>query len=318
MKKIPLEWSRIQKINKIVDRSNPNTVIPLGDDSFVYKNFSGKSVWCQDLQVEGIHFKREYTSAADLGYKSLAVNISDIVAMGGTPHFAQVSLAIPKEISDEWIEDFYLSMAELADQCQCQIVGGDLTASPGPIFVDVSVMGSVENPIPRKGARPGDLLLCSGPLGSSAAGLIALTNSWPDFDFVKNQHRRPRPRWDLLKMLEEHSQHIHALMDCSDGLVVDSYKLIPFQGGLKIFAENLPLHPETPKVADRMGVSSEDLALWGGEDYQLLAAVSPEAYQHFQEWHLVGQFTDAAGVFLEKENSSVALEELRGFKHFGS
>lgn len=316
MKQIPLEWSRIQKINQIVDRANPNTVVALGDDCFAYRNFPGQSVWCQDLQVEGVHFKREYTSASDLGYKSLAVNISDIVAMGATPHFAQVSLALPQEISDEWIEDFYASMAELADLCQCQIVGGDLTASPGPIFVDVSVMGSTTKAITRKGAQPGDLLISSGPLGTSAAGLIALTNSWSEFDFVKNHHRRPRPRWDLLPNLQEHARFIHALMDCSDGLIVDSYKLIPFQGGLKIFYENLPLHPEVNKVADRIGVTAEELALWGGEDYQLLAAVSPDAYKHFKGWHLVGQFTDSVGIFVEKENETILIEELKGFKHF--
>lgn len=316
MKKIPLEWSRIQTISKIVDRANPNTVVGLGDDCFAYRNFSGQSVWCQDLQVEGIHFKRDYTSASDLGYKSLAVNISDIVAMGATPHFVQVSLALPKEISDEWVQDFYESMAELADQCQCQIVGGDLTASPGPIFVDVSVIGSTDKPLTRKGSQPGDLLICSGPLGVSAAGLIALTNRWPDFDFVKNQHRRPRPRWDLLSNLKEHAHFIHALMDCSDGLIVDSYKLTPFQGGLKIFCENLPLHPEVKKVADQIGVPSEELALWGGEDYQLLAAISPDAYQFFDGWHLVGQFSDVVGIFLEKENETIPVQELKGFKHF--
>lgn len=316
MKQVPLEWSRIQKISKIVDRSNSNIITALGDDCFVYRNFPGQSVWCQDLQIEDVHFKREYTSAADLGYKSLAVNISDIVAMGATPHFAQVSLALPKEISDDWIEEFYKSMAELADHCQCQIVGGDLTTSPGPIFVDVSLMGSAERPLSRKGAQPGDLLICSGPLGVSAAGLIALTNAWADFDFVKNQHRRPRPRWDLLPNIQEQARFIRALMDCSDGLVVDAYKLIPFQGGLKIFYENLPLHPEAQKVADKIGLAAEEMALWGGEDYQLLAAVSPDEYQHFNDWHLVGQFTDSPGVCLEKEKETLPIEELKGFKHF--
>ncbi|WII71288.1 thiamine-phosphate kinase [Bdellovibrio sp. 22V] len=316
MQNTPKEWALIQKIRYRVQRQNDHTVVPLGDDAFVFKNFPGYSVICQDMMVEDVHFSLDYFSAFDLGYKALAVNLSDIAAMGAQPHFAQVSLALPKKINDSWLDEFYMGMSQLADEHHCEIVGGDLTASGDKLTIDVSIHGSCPKPLTRKGAQPGDLLLSSGFLGLSYTGFIALKKNKEDFLTAKQKHLRPKPRLDLVAELQEKKDKIHALMDCSDGLVNDALQLIPNESGLHIFIDNLPIHEETAKMSFELDVATEDLALWGGEDYELLIAISPDDYDKFQNWKLVGQFTNAPGVFVTYADGKEEIKEFKGWRHF--
>lgn len=316
MKNTPKEWALIDKIRYRVQRENDNTIVPLGDDAFVFKNFSGYTVICQDMMMEDIHFKLDYFTAFDLGYKALAVNLSDIAAMGARPHFAQVSLALPQNLNDSWLDEFYFGMCQLADEHSCQIAGGDLCRSPDKLVVDVSVHGSCETPLTRKGARPGDLLLSSGPLGLSHTGLIAFQKNLTGYDEAKRRHLNPPPRLDLVSQLQKNKDKVHALMDCSDGLVNDGMLLSPQGGGLHIFGDSLPLHDDTNSLAISLGIPVEDFALWGGEDYELLLAISPDAYDVFPGWHLVGQFTQTSGVFLTMVNHQRELTEFKGWQHF--
>lgn len=316
MENTPKEWARIQRIQYRIQRPNDNTIVPLGDDAFVFKNFPGYSVICQDMLIEGVHFERNYCSAFDLGYKALAVNLSDIAAMGARPHYIQVSLAIPPDINDSWLDDFYVGMSQLADEFSCCIVGGDLSTSPDKIVVDVSVHGSCDHPLTRKGAQVGDLLLCSGPLGLSHAGLIAFQNKLTNYEEAKKKHLRPRPRLDLVPQLQEKKIQVHALTDCSDGLINDALLLAPPQAGFHIFIESLPLHQDTRKISMELGIPAEDMALWGGEDFELLIAVSPNDYDAFTGWHLIGQFTEGTGVFKSTANEKIEIKEFKGWQHF--
>lgn len=316
MQNTPKEWSMIEKIRFRVQRQNKHNIVPLGDDAFVFKNYPGYSVICQDMMVENVHFNLKYTSAFDLGFKALAVNLSDIAAMGAQPHYAQVSLALPPNLNESWLDDFYQGMAQLADDWRTEVVGGDLAASPDKVVVDVSVHGSCEHPITRKGARPGDLLMSSGPLGLSFTGLTALQKNLPGFESAKEKHLRPRPRLDLVKGLQTHHARVHALMDCSDGLINDAMQLTPPGGGFHIFAENLPVHTESQQMALELGMPVSDFALWGGEDYELLMAISPDDYDHFSGWHMVGQFTEKPGVFLTFAKGQEEITDFKGWRHF--
>ncbi|KHD87470.1 MAG: thiamine-monophosphate kinase [Bdellovibrio sp. ArHS] len=316
MRNTPKEWTLIDKIRHRVQRPNEHTVVPLGDDAFVFKNFPGYSVICQDMMVENVHFRLDYCSAEDLGYKALAVNLSDVSAMGARPHFVQVSLALPKKLTESWLDDFYKSMAQLADNTQCEIVGGDLTFSEDKLIIDVSVHGSCEKPLTRKGACVGDLLLSSGPLGLSYIGLLALQKNQPGFLAAKMKHRRPTPRLDLVPDLLERRFEVHAMMDCSDGLINDGLRMLPADAGLVLFKENLPLHADTLEWARLHHQDATDFVLWGGEDYELLIAISPDLYGHFSKWHLVGQFTEEKGVFLSDKHSKKEISEFKGWKHF--
>lgn len=316
MQNTPKEWSLIKNIQYRVQRPNDHTIVPLGDDAFVFRNYPGYSVICQDMMMEGTHFSLEYFSALNLGYKSLAVNLSDIAAMGARPHFAQVSLALPRTISPSWIDDFYFGMSQLADQFDCQIAGGDLCHSEDKIVIDVSVHGSTENPITRKGTQVGDLLLSSGPLGLSHTGLIAFQNKLEAYDEAKRKHLRPLPRLDLIKDLQMKHSKIHGLMDCSDGLINDALQLCPEGSGFHIFQDTLPLHPETNQIAISLGLQSHDFALWGGEDYELLLTISPDDLDLFPQWNLVGQFTKESGVFLSSAQQKKEITKFEGWQHF--
>lgn len=316
MQNTPKEWALIKNIQYRVQRPNDHTIIPLGDDAFVFKNYPGYSVICQDMMMEGTHFSTEYFSAANLGHKSLAVNLSDIAAMGARPHFVQVSLALPPTISPSWIDDFYFGMSQLADEFKCQVVGGDLCRSTDKIVIDVSVHGSTENPISRKGTQAGDLLLSSGPLGLAHTGLIAFQKKLSDYTDAKKKHLRPIPRLDLVENLQQKYSKIHGLMDCSDGLINDAIQLIPPNGGFHIFQESIPLHEETNQLALTLGTPPHELALWGGEDYELLMTISPDDLHLFPQWHLVGQFTKEAGFFLSSAHGKKEITNFEGWQHF--
>lgn len=316
MKNTPNEWSLIEEIRKKVQRNNSTTIVPLGDDGFVFKNQPGNSVICQDMMVEGTHFSLDYFKSSDVGHKALAVNLSDIAAMGGKPQFVQVSLALPYHLGQNWLNEFYQGMTELADQYGCEIVGGDLVRANNDLVIDVSVVGDCPSPLTRTGARAGDLLLTSGPLGLSHTGLLAFQNKLNHFEIAKQKHLRPTPRLDLVDMLIEHKDKVHAVMDCSDGLVNDVLRMAPEKKGFKIYSERLSLHPQTLLLADQLGHDSLDYALWGGEDFELLLAISPEDLTYFSNWLVLGQFIDSAGIFLENSAGLKEITEFKGWDHF--
>lgn len=324
MQNTPKEWQVLKQIRNKVQRHNPNTVVPLGDDGFVFKNFPGLSVIAQDMMVEDVHFRLDYSCAFDLGHKALAVNLSDLAAMGAQPHFAQVSLALPKEITETWLDEFYQGMTTLADRFGLEIVGGDLCVSPRGVVIDVSVHGSCEKPITRQGTLPGDILLASGPLGLSTTGLRALNEDRRnDFPEATERHLRPMPRLDLLPELRKHADKIHGLMDCSDGLINDAIILAnkPYSNGhansamgIHLFPDQFPLHDETIRMAHL--AKAHEYALWGGEDYELLMTLSPEHRTLFPQWTEVGQFTESPGVFLIHGDAKEEIDSFKGWKHF--
>ena len=324
MQNTPREHLLVQKLKKILTRDHPNTVVSLGDDAFVYKSFAGNTVIAQDMMVENVHFKTTTFSPADLGYKSLAVNLSDLAAMGAKAHFAQVSLAIPPETSEEWILSFYSGMLSLADQYNVEIVGGDLSRSPGPIVVDVSVTGEVTRSFSRLGAQAGDLLAVTGPLGLSHTGRMALEKELYIYAEATQKHLRPKPRLDIAALLQQHQlggDSIHALMDCSDGLINDALLLTQQKElGLELREEDIPVDSDTTGMAASLHQKPLDWALWGGEDYELLIAFPKNKKDELKyifesadlDLFLIGEFNDSGRISLK--TSSGAVEEIREFK----
>lgn len=318
MQNLPKEWNRIDKIKSLVQRHNPNTVVGLGDDGFVFRNFPGLSVIAQDMMIEEVHFSFDYTSASDLGHKILAVNLSDLAAMGATAHFAQVSLGLPAHLTQTWLDEFYQGMTQLGDQFQVEIVGGDLCLSPKATVVDVSVYGSCETPFTRGNVQPGQLLLASGPLGLSHAGLLALQNKIGDrYPESVLRHKRPIPRLDLVSSLHQQAHAVRALMDCSDGLINDVTILAHNRLGFQVWADQALIHPEVAALAKELGTSPTDFVLWGGEDYQLLLVVDETDRDRFPEWNVLGQFTEAPVIAVREEGKVRNLETFKGWKHFG-
>lgn len=325
----PRELNLVEIIKKRVQRKHPRTLVPLGDDAFVFESFRDATVIAQDMLIEGVHFQTKYCSAADIGFKSLAVSLSDLAAMGAKPHFAQVSLAIPENCDEHWLTSFYDGMVELADSLQVEIVGGDLCKSPGPIIIDVSVVGETSKPLTRKGAKPGDWLAVTGNLGLSHAGMLALQKELYIYAEGTQKHLRPKPRFDVSELLRRHgvgAETIHAMMDCSDGLINDLIHLTRNQElGVELKEADLPIESESQGFAVSLHQSALDWALWGGEDYELLLAFPPNKKDELKyifeaenlDLFLIGKFNDSGEIsILDEDGHSEIIREFKGWSHF--
>ncbi len=258
-------------------------LVDTGDDTAAWETGGAKELLTTDTLVEGVHFTRDTTPWADLGWKSLASNISDIAAMGGLPLYAVVTLGLPPETEVEDIRELYRGMLQIANEFGVALVGGDIVRSP-VVFITVGLTGVHSGqPMLRSAARVGDRIAVTGYLGSSGAGLRLLTEgedggkaspSIPDeaAEYLIERHRRPDPTVAQGRLLAEAG--VAAAMDISDGLTGDLSKLCMASGlSARVNAEDLPVHP---LLKQAFPCDYLDLALNGGEDYVLLFAASPK------------------------------------------
>jgi thiamine-monophosphate kinase len=222
----------------------------------------GGKVVTQDTLVEGVHFRREWTSWRDLGYKAAAVNLSDLAAMGAEPEGLLVSLVVGANEDAAAVFELYEGLNEPG----VPIVGGD-TSGGSTLTVTVTAVGHSGRVPGRAGARPGDRLVVTGPLGGAAAGLHVLAHDLEGFEEFVERHRRPPIRLAEGRKL---SQVAHALIDISDGIGAAAAAIAERSGcGIEIFVDDLPVASGVERVAD--------LPFWTmGEDYELLAALSAE------------------------------------------
>lgn len=257
--------------------------LPLGDDAAILDVPPDRQiVVTTDLLMEGVHFRRDWSDPYSIGWKVAAVNLSDIAAMGADPTFAFVSLALPAEETVEGLDRLYDGLSDCLNRYGARLAGGDTNASPSGLVINVTQMGTVltGQALTRRGARVGDVLLVTGTLGGSAGGLAllsrygALKADKMSHDLVL-AHRRPQPRIYAARAARETGK-VHAAMDISDGLIGDVQKLCAASGvGARIDAAALPLPGDLAAIAQALGLSAVDLALDGGEDFELLLAVAP-------------------------------------------
>ena len=253
----------------------------IGDDAAAWLPSPGKLVVATtDMLVEGIHFRLDWTSPRDLGWKALAVNLSDLAAMGAVPGRALISVALlPKQAA--LVEEMYEGLTELARLTGTRVVGGDTVRSPGPLVVNVVLVGEAEpgRLLRRDGALPGDLLLLTGSVGASAAGLALFLDgdrdllSRPEAALLMAAHHRPSPRlaagWALAGL------GVRCAIDVSDGVVSEAWHVAQASGvAIRLDTDRLPL--EAAAVALLGEAKARQLAVSGGEDYQLLFT-APEA-----------------------------------------
>jgi thiamine-monophosphate kinase len=235
----------------------------------------------QDTLVEGVHFRRDWTGWRDLGYKAAAVNLSDLAAMGAEPEALLVALALPSAMEAADAVTLYEGLNEPG----VHVLGGDTTRAE-TLSLTVTAVGRSERVPGRAGARPGDLLVVTGPLGAAAAGLHALEHRLEGFDDLVERHRRPPIRVaEGLKL----AQIAHAMIDLSDGIGRDAGRIAERSGcRLVLDVEKLPLAPRTEEVAD--------LPFWTmGEDYELLAALPPEGAEA-SGFPVIGRVEEGSGV----------------------
>ena len=257
--------------------------LPLGDDAAVFGVPAGRQVVVTtDMLIEDIHFRRDWSDAYSIGWKAAAVNLSDLAAMGADPTFTFVSLALSPQETVESLDRLYDGLSDCLNRYGSRLAGGDTNATPDRLVINVTQIGTIPtgHALTRAGARVGDVLLVTGTLGGSAAGLALLTQLGPvkAERFDKNlvlTHRRPQPRVVAARAARE-TGRVHAAMDLSDGLYADVQKLCAASGvGARIDTASLPLSEGISAVAAHVGQDPLDLALAGGEDFELLMAVAP-------------------------------------------
>lgn len=297
------EFALIEKIRRRTPVSR-GVRIGIGDDAAWMDNPGGSTLITADLLIEDIHFNLDWTSLDDLGHKSLAVNLSDIAAMGGIPAFVILSLGIPGDFDSQGIDQFYRGFFALAKSSKVHLVGGDTNIARS-LIVSVCVIGYPRNsPIRRSGARAGDDIYVTGTLGDSALGLKYLRQGRrPDRGPLARllaRHHRPTPRLAAGAALAKR-RFATAMIDVSDGLLQDLGHICKASGiGALIWNEQIPLSSAYRALA---GTAGTRYALAGGEDYELLFCARPRLRAS------IGKLAKLAGVTISRIGSCVAADE---------
>lgn len=312
-------------------RPGSGVVTGIGDDCAVLDLSPGALLLATtDLLLEDVHFRRRYAEPADIGWKALAVNLSDIASMGGRPRWALVALACPAGTDLEEVEACYAGMIALALEHDVSIVGGDTSTSPHGWLLNVTLLGeAAARPLLRSTARVGDVLAVTGPLGRSAAGL-ALLHAPADVasdvaDALTAAHLRPRPRVKEGRWLGS-AEGVTAMIDLSDGLVTDLGHIAEESAvGARVKLDRLPVDPSTKAAGAALGRDPLPWVTSGGEDYELLLACTPAAFDRVAagleaatgtRLTAIGEVTEGGGgvEFLDAAGDRVRLEA--GFEHF--
>ncbi len=271
------EFGFIERIRRAAGAGHGLT-LGIGDDCAAAAIPSGELLLTStDLLIESVHFRRDWTDLHRLGRKSVAVNVSDIAAMGGTPRHLYLGLGLPEGISVEDLDAFIGGFLAAAADSETVLAGGDTCRSPGPLLIAVTVQGSVspEEMVRRTGARPGEDLYVSGSLGDSALALKRLLAGEVPDPFLAERHHNPTARYRLGRALAQEGLAT-AMIDLSDGLLADLGHLLESSNvGALIELGALPLS-ERFRAAMEQEADLIDLALGGGEDYELLFTASPK------------------------------------------
>ncbi len=256
----------------------------LGDDCAIVRSGDEWLLLTKDLLVQGVHFRRGDLSASELGYKALAVNVSDIAAMGGDPALALLGLGVPPGVGSEWIAGLRDGLLECAAEFGVDLVGGDTVAAPGGAVISITLVGKAApgRVVLRSGGAAGDVVALGGPVGGSAAGLQVLLASEAGRDAAtwtaperqaRRCHLRPVPQVALGRLLAGRG-FASAMLDGSAGLLLDLSRICAASGvGARIDPRLVPQQPWASTVASQLGQDATEWALRGGEDYVLLFTV---------------------------------------------
>jgi thiamine-monophosphate kinase len=272
----------IAAIRKLLSGDAPGVVVGVGDDAAVVGAGAGEQVLTTDMLVEGVHFERSTISARDLGAKSIVVNVSDIAAMAASPRYALVSLGLPPEVEVAWVMELYGGMRAACDEYALTLIGGDCSRADA-VVVSVTVVGEVApgHAVTRAGAHPGDLIVVTGALGAAAGGL-ALSRAHPSkaAEALGKPWGRQlveafaRPAARVGEALTLARTGATAMMDLSDGLAKDLSRLCLESGvGARVELGKVPVAPALREGAELLGIDPLELAVGGGEDYELLATI---------------------------------------------
>lgn len=308
----------------------PGVVKGVGDDAAVLDYGDRWILFTTDALVEGVHFRLGQVAPQDVGYKALTVNISDIAAMGGRPLYAVVTTGLPDYFSVEEADALYEGLREAAGEYSVSLVGGDTTKTP-VLFISVALLGeSAPDRIRyRSGAQAQDIICTTGPLGAAAAGLFLLQTEGipcpePLRNFLLRKYKRPEPRVEAGLMLSS-IPAVHTLIDVSDGLASELHHIAAESAcGCEVFRAAVPVEPAAKLVGRRAGIDPVNWALFGGDDYELVFTVAPEAMGEVSEalssvgasCRPVGKTVSEKGVWLIHQDGSRSDLPRGGYEHF--
>jgi thiamine-monophosphate kinase len=301
----------------------------IGDDCAVFKT-SGElaSLFTTDMLVENVHFLRDAIPPLLLGRKALAVNISDIAAMGGTPKEAVISIAVPDSIEVEYLDSMYDGMKGMAREFDVNLLGGNTTSEPDHLIINIALIGEVaeDEVLFRSGAKVGDIVFLTGQVGASAAGLDILLNKhssvgWED---LLKAHFDPYPQIKAGRIIAG-SKLTHSLIDVSDGVASDLGHICDESGVGAIIEEiRIPVTDAFKEYIEKYRLDFERLALHVGEDYVLLGTAPEESAGFLSkalnsqncQFFLIGKITGEPGIRLMGRDGSVCQIRASGYDHF--
>ncbi|RYU77700.1 thiamine-phosphate kinase [Hymenobacter persicinus] len=331
------EFGLIRRIQQTVTLRQPSTILGIGDDAAILAPQPGQDmVVSTDLLIEGVHFDLTFCPLKHVGYKAVAVNVSDVAAMNGVPTQIVVGLAVGARFSVEAIEELYEGMRVACENYHVDLVGGDTTASRGGLTISITVLGQVPQgqAVRRSGAKPNDLLCVTGDLGGAFLGLQVLERekaAWtadpelqPELEkypYVLQRQLRPEARMDVVHELRDLGVVPTSMIDISDGLASEVLHICQQSGtGARVFTENLPAANPTLEVANEFNLDPIMCMLNGGEDYELLFTVpltDHDKIKNHPDITIIGHITEKAdGVNLVTKAGQAVPLQAQGWQHF--
>lgn len=279
------EFGLIDRIQKMLPEfEHQKLIIGIGDDAAVIRINEHRALLITgDIQVENQHFRMKNISSYQLGRRAMAVNLSDIAAMGGQPTYALVSLGFPKSFHLSDFDELFRGMKDELAVFSAYIIGGNLSITQKELIIDITLLGeaSPDHVLTRSGARPGDRIFVTGNLGESGAGFYVLKkygkNYHREFHNLVQKHLQPVPRVEIGQRIAQ-SGFATAMIDVSDGIASDLNHICTMSGvGAEIYQERIPLPDGIDKVTYFSGKSTLYLAIHSGEDYELLFTMKPDS-----------------------------------------
>ncbi|MGB3587985.1 MAG: thiamine-phosphate kinase [Tunicatimonas sp.] len=332
------EFGLIDRITKSFSPRHPATVLGIGDDAAIIQSSEEQLVITSDMLLEGIHFDLAYMPLEHLGYKAVAVNISDIAAMNAIPKQITVNLGLSNRFSVEAVETLYRGIGHACENYKVDLIGGDTTSSASGLVISVTAVGAAPgNLITRRSTvQESDIVCVTGDLGGAYLGLQILAREkqvyldTPDqqpqldkYDYVVRRQLRPEARMDLVYELRDVGVVPTGMIDVSDGLASELFHLSKQSNvGFRIFEENIPYDQQTYETAVEFQLSPITCALNGGEDYELLFTISQADYEKIKnqaDVHSIGYAQKKeSGLQLATKAGQLVDLQAQGWNHFNS
>ncbi|MBL7847546.1 MAG: thiamine-phosphate kinase [Cyclobacteriaceae bacterium] len=330
------EFGLIDRISSGFTLRNTSSLRGIGDDAAVIDAGEEVMLLSTDMLVEGIHFDLSYTPLQHLGYKAVAANVSDIAAMNGKPEQIIVAMAVSNRFSVEAIDALFEGIRAACDEYKVDLVGGDTTASPAGLVINVSVLGRTKkgNEVYRSGAKDNDVLCVSGDLGGAYIGLqilerekevfLANPNMQPELDkheYAVGRQLRPKARMDIIYELADLGVKPTSMIDVSDGLASELMHISKnSKAGVRIFEDKIPIDQDAFNTAVEFNLDPFTCALNGGEDYELLFTIHQadvEKLKNHSDIQMIGYIhADPTQNVLITKNGNVVPLKAQGWVHF--